>query len=165
MYILAQVLGSTLASLTLRMLFREQGNIQPIVNQYSDPTSDLEAIVWEFIITFILMFTICGVATDPRAVWSELHLMLASKIFYINDEKMGLQNRSDVFLLFLLCFYFSPYPFTLFYVPTEQRPFWSCNRRSSHVQRHDCWVNNSLAGLATSATQFCSFSSDLMHSF
>ncbi|KAH8516075.1 hypothetical protein H0E87_004473 [Populus deltoides] len=67
LYILAQVLGSTLASLTLRMLFREQGNIQPIVNQYSDPTSDLEAIVWEFIITFILMFTICGVATDPRA--------------------------------------------------------------------------------------------------
>ncbi|KAL9359316.1 hypothetical protein Peur_047439 [Populus x canadensis] len=67
MYVLAQVLGSTLASLTLRMLFREQGNIQPIVNQYSDPTSDLEAIVWEFIITFILMFTICGVATDPRA--------------------------------------------------------------------------------------------------
>ncbi|KAI5597801.1 hypothetical protein POPTR_002G097000v4 [Populus trichocarpa] len=67
MYILAQVLGSTLASLTLRMLFHEQGNIQPIVNQYSDPTSDLEAIVWEFIITFILMFTICGVATDPRA--------------------------------------------------------------------------------------------------
>jgi glycerol uptake facilitator-like aquaporin len=88
------------------MLFREQGNIQPIVNQYSDPTSDLEAIVWEFIITFILMFTICGVATDPRAVWSELHLMLASKIFYINDEKMGLQNRSDVFLFFCCVFIF-----------------------------------------------------------
>ncbi|KAG6786281.1 hypothetical protein POTOM_007879 [Populus tomentosa] len=67
MHILAQVLGSTLASLTLRLLFHEQGNIQPIVNQYSDPTSDLEAIVWEFIITFILMFTICGVATEPQA--------------------------------------------------------------------------------------------------
>ncbi|KAF9687321.1 hypothetical protein SADUNF_Sadunf02G0081400 [Salix dunnii] len=67
MYILAQVLGSTLASLTLRLLFHDQGNIQPILNQYSDPTSDLEAIAWEFIITFILMFTICGVATDPRA--------------------------------------------------------------------------------------------------
>ncbi|KAJ6954562.1 hypothetical protein NC652_006101 [Populus alba x Populus x berolinensis] len=58
-----EVLGSTLASLTLRLLFHEQGNIQPVVNQYSDPTSDLEAIVWEFIITFILMFTICSVAT------------------------------------------------------------------------------------------------------
>ncbi|KAJ6939463.1 hypothetical protein NC651_005805 [Populus alba x Populus x berolinensis] len=44
MHILAQVLGSTLASLTLRLLFHEQGNIQPVVNQYSDPTSDLEAI-------------------------------------------------------------------------------------------------------------------------
>lgn len=114
MYILAQVLGSTLASLTLRMLFHEQGNIQPIVNQYSDPTSDLEAIVWEFIITFILMFTICGVATDPRAVWSELHLLLASRIFYINEEKMGLQNRCDVFLLFLWCLFFSsPFHFVL----------------------------------------------------
>ncbi|CAK7347147.1 unnamed protein product [Dovyalis caffra] len=67
MYILAQVLGSTLASLTLRLLFHDQGNIQPILNQYSDSTSDLEATVWEFIITFILMFFICGVATDHRA--------------------------------------------------------------------------------------------------
>lgn len=94
--------------LTLRLLFHEQGNIQPIVNQYSDPTSDLEATVWEFIITFILMFTICSVATDPRVVRSELHLLLASKIFYINEEKMGLKNRCDVFLLFLLCLFFSP---------------------------------------------------------
>lgn len=65
---LAQVLGATLASLTLRILFHEQDNIQPTVTQYKDTTSDLEAVAWEFIVTFILMFTISGVATDHRAV-------------------------------------------------------------------------------------------------
>lgn len=68
MYMLAQVLGATLASLTLRILFHEQDNIQPTVTQYKDTTSDLEAVAWEFIVTFILMFTISGVATDHRAV-------------------------------------------------------------------------------------------------
>ncbi|XP_022768338.1 nodulin-26-like [Durio zibethinus] len=67
MYLLAQLLGATLASLTLRALFHDQGNIQATMTQYKDSTSDLEAITWEFIITFILMFNICAVATDHRA--------------------------------------------------------------------------------------------------
>lgn len=67
-YVLSQVLGATLASLTLKVLFSDQENIHAIATQYTDATSDLEAITWEFIITFILMFTICGVATDHRAV-------------------------------------------------------------------------------------------------
>ncbi|XP_044478459.1 aquaporin NIP1-1-like [Mangifera indica] len=66
-YVLSQVLGATLASLTLKVLFSDQENIHAIATQYTDATSDLEAITWEFIITFILMFTICGVATDHRA--------------------------------------------------------------------------------------------------
>lgn len=68
MYVLSQLLGSTLASLTLSVLFNEQENIRPTMTQYADTTSDLEAITWEFIVTFILMFTISGVATDHRAV-------------------------------------------------------------------------------------------------
>ncbi|KAJ0086870.1 hypothetical protein Patl1_08531 [Pistacia atlantica] len=67
LYVLSQVLGATLASLTLRVLFTDQDNIHATTTQYTDATSDLEAITWEFIITFILMFTICGVATDHRA--------------------------------------------------------------------------------------------------
>ncbi|XAR48556.1 hypothetical protein NMG60_11031413 [Bertholletia excelsa] len=66
-YVLAQVIGAILACLTLRALFNDQGNIRPAVTQYSSSTTDLQAIVWEFIITFILMFTICGVASDHRA--------------------------------------------------------------------------------------------------
>ncbi|CAK9137436.1 unnamed protein product [Ilex paraguariensis] len=67
MYVLPQLLGSTLACLTLRVLFNDQGDIKPTVTQYSSSTTDLEAITWEFIITFFLMFNICGAATDDRA--------------------------------------------------------------------------------------------------
>ncbi|KAK8646847.1 hypothetical protein V6N13_120617 [Hibiscus sabdariffa] len=67
MYIVSQLLGATLASLTLRALFHAQHNIEATVTQYKEPTTDLEAIAWEFIVTFILMFIICAVATDDRA--------------------------------------------------------------------------------------------------
>ncbi|KAF4360365.1 hypothetical protein F8388_019451 [Cannabis sativa] len=68
MYVVSQLVGATLASLTLRVLFNDQdsNNIRTIMTHYSAPTTDLEAIAWEFIITFLLMFTICGVATDHR---------------------------------------------------------------------------------------------------
>ncbi|XWS14995.1 hypothetical protein CRYUN_Cryun35bG0056600 [Craigia yunnanensis] len=67
MYLLSQLVGATLASLTLRALFHDQGDIRATMTQCKDSTSDLEAITWEFIITFILMFNICAVATDHRA--------------------------------------------------------------------------------------------------
>ncbi|XWS14991.1 hypothetical protein CRYUN_Cryun35bG0056100 [Craigia yunnanensis] len=67
MYLLSQLVGATLASLTLRALFHDQGDIRATMTQYKDSTRDLEAITWEFIITFILMFNICAVATDHRA--------------------------------------------------------------------------------------------------
>ncbi|CAK9154264.1 unnamed protein product [Ilex paraguariensis] len=67
MYVLSQLMGSTLACLTLRIMFHKQGDIRPTVTQYSSLTTDLEAITWEFLITFFLMFTICGVATDDRS--------------------------------------------------------------------------------------------------
>ncbi|XP_050212877.1 nodulin-26-like [Mercurialis annua] len=66
-YTLAQVLGSTLASLTLRVLFHKQDEIEIIVTQYKDSTSHLEAVIWEFMLTFFLMFSICGLATDHRS--------------------------------------------------------------------------------------------------
>ncbi|XP_030528435.1 aquaporin NIP1-1-like [Rhodamnia argentea] len=65
-YVLSQIIGATLASLTLKVLFHDLNDIQVTTTQYKDTTSHLEAIVWEFIITFTLMFTICGVATDHR---------------------------------------------------------------------------------------------------
>ncbi|CAN1848240.1 unnamed protein product [Linum perenne] len=76
MYVLGQLLGATLGSLTLKVLFHRQTDINPIMTQYSSPTTDLEAFLWEFIITFILMFSICANATDHRAVRNFLSLSL-----------------------------------------------------------------------------------------
>ncbi|XP_020091566.1 aquaporin NIP1-1-like isoform X3 [Ananas comosus] len=65
MYIIAQLVGSTLASGTVRLLFggghnRFFGTI---------PTgSNVQSLVLEFIITFFLMFVLAGVATDNRAI-------------------------------------------------------------------------------------------------
>ncbi|XP_039168194.1 aquaporin NIP1-1 isoform X1 [Eucalyptus grandis] len=64
-YILAQVLGSTLANGTLRLLFT--GKLNHFLG--TQPAgSDVQAFVFEFIITFYLMFVISGVATDNRAI-------------------------------------------------------------------------------------------------
>nr|GMD91265.1 nodulin-26-like [Ipomoea batatas] len=67
MYVVCQLVGSTLACLTLKVLFNHQNDIKPTLTQYNTPTTDLEAITWEFLMTFILMFVICGAASDDRA--------------------------------------------------------------------------------------------------
>ncbi|MQL98254.1 hypothetical protein Taro_030966 [Colocasia esculenta] len=65
MYKAAQVLGSTLASGTLRLLF---GAKRELFHGTIPQGSDAQSLVLEFIITFYLMFVISGVATDNRAV-------------------------------------------------------------------------------------------------
>ncbi|XP_022014704.1 nodulin-26 [Helianthus annuus] len=67
MYVVSQLLGSTLACLTLKVLFNHQPDMLPTLTRFSTPVTDFEAFLWEFIITFILMFTINGVATDDRS--------------------------------------------------------------------------------------------------
>ncbi|KAL5220676.1 hypothetical protein ABZP36_025389 [Zizania latifolia] len=66
-YVLAQVLGSTMASLTLRVIFggtREHFfGTTPAAG-----SSTLQAVALEFIISFFLMFVVSGVATDNRAI-------------------------------------------------------------------------------------------------
>ncbi|XP_050287507.1 nodulin-26-like [Quercus robur] len=76
-YILAQVLGSTLASGTLRLIFNGHEN------QFFGTMpagSDLQAFVMEFIITFFLLFIISGVATDSRAVGKLGGLVVGSTV-------------------------------------------------------------------------------------
>nr|XP_023910607.1 probable aquaporin NIP-type [Quercus suber]POF12516.1 putative aquaporin nip-type [Quercus suber] len=65
LYILAQCLGSILASATLCGIFTvHKENFFGTV-----PTgSNLQSLVIEIIISFLLMFVICGVATDNRAI-------------------------------------------------------------------------------------------------
>jgi len=66
-YISCQVIGSTLAAGTIRLIF--QGK-QDHFTGTMPAGSDLQSFVVEFIITFYLMFIISGVATDNRAVSS-----------------------------------------------------------------------------------------------
>ncbi|KAK7275768.1 hypothetical protein RIF29_16890 [Crotalaria pallida] len=65
-YVLCQFMAATLASLTLKLLYHDEVDIGVTVTQFTSSTSYLEALVWESIITAILMLTICGVATDHR---------------------------------------------------------------------------------------------------
>lgn len=76
-YIISQVLGSTLASGTLRLIFNGKEN------HFSGTLpagSDLQAFVVEFIITFYLMFVISGVATDNRAIGELAGLAVGSTV-------------------------------------------------------------------------------------
>lgn len=64
-YVLAQMLGATLASGTLRLMFGGRHEHFP----GTLPTgSEVQSLVIEIITTFYLMFVISGVATDNRAV-------------------------------------------------------------------------------------------------
>ncbi|WVZ24561.1 hypothetical protein V8G54_003105 [Vigna mungo] len=76
-YVAAQLLGGTLASGTLKLLFMGKHD------QFSGtlPTgTDLQAFVLEFIITFFLMFVISGVATDNRAIGELAGIAIGSTI-------------------------------------------------------------------------------------
>ncbi|KAI4298179.1 hypothetical protein L6164_031769 [Bauhinia variegata] len=76
-YIAAQVLGSTLASGTLRLLFTGSHNFFT----GTLPTgSNLQSFVIEFVITFYLMFVISGVATDNRAIGELAGLAVGSTV-------------------------------------------------------------------------------------
>ncbi|RDX72848.1 hypothetical protein CR513_47613, partial [Mucuna pruriens] len=76
-YVVAQVVGSLLASGTLRLIF--SGKNDHFVGTLP-AGSDLQSFVVEFIITFYLMFVISGVATDNRAIGELAGLAVGSTI-------------------------------------------------------------------------------------
>ncbi|GKU92415.1 hypothetical protein SLEP1_g6147 [Rubroshorea leprosula] len=76
-YMVAQLLGSTLAAGTLRLLFTGKNDV---FFGTSPQGSDLQAFVMEFIITFYLMFIVSGVATDNRAVGELAGLAVGSTV-------------------------------------------------------------------------------------
>ena len=79
---IAQVVGATLASGTLRLIFNGK-------NDHFAGTlpsgSDLQSFVVEFIITFYLMFVISGVSTDNRAVIFHVLVQKEKKNCLFND--------------------------------------------------------------------------------
>ncbi|BAS70922.1 Os01g0202800 [Oryza sativa Japonica Group] len=70
-YVVAQVLGSTMASLTLRVVFGGGGGGARGEHLFFGTTpagSMAQAAALEFVISFFLMFVVSGVATDNRAI-------------------------------------------------------------------------------------------------
>uniref|UniRef100_A0A0D9UY12 Aquaporin n=1 Tax=Leersia perrieri TaxID=77586 RepID=A0A0D9UY12_9ORYZ len=65
-YVVAQVLGSTMASLTLRVVFAGGERDQHFFGT-APAGSNAQAVALEFVISFFLMFVVSGVATDNRA--------------------------------------------------------------------------------------------------
>ncbi|KAK9936649.1 hypothetical protein M0R45_013478 [Rubus argutus] len=76
-YVAAQVLGSILASGTLRLIFE---NHQDHFAGTSPKGTPLQSFVIEFIITFYLMFVVSGVATDNRAIGELAGLAVGSTV-------------------------------------------------------------------------------------
>ncbi|CAO2823480.1 unnamed protein product [Amaranthus hypochondriacus] len=76
-FVICQVVGSTLASGTLRLVFNGH---QTQFAGTSPAGSDLQSFVIEFIITFYLMFVISGVATDNRAIGELAGLAVGSTV-------------------------------------------------------------------------------------
>ncbi|KAG8490103.1 hypothetical protein CXB51_015963 [Gossypium anomalum] len=76
-YISAQVVGSTMAAGTLRLLFNGPDDV---FAGTAPQGSDLQAFVIEFIITFYLMLVVSGVATDNRAIGELAGLAVGSTV-------------------------------------------------------------------------------------
>ncbi|KAH9288107.1 hypothetical protein KI387_032224, partial [Taxus chinensis] len=63
-YIIAQFVGAIAAGFSLRLLLGEEAHMAATV-----PTgSVMQSFVMEILITFLLMFVVCSVATDTRAI-------------------------------------------------------------------------------------------------
>ncbi|HVX30077.1 MAG TPA: MIP family channel protein [Nitrolancea sp.] len=75
-YIIAQLVGSTLAALLLRAIF---GNIAS-VGATLPSGSDWDALILEIVITFILMFVVMAVATDTKAVGGSAAIAIGGAI-------------------------------------------------------------------------------------
>ncbi|CAL1400169.1 unnamed protein product [Linum trigynum] len=69
-YVAAQVAGSSLAVLSLSFLFdhRSEVDVKVTVTRLQGSVSCSQGLAWEFVTSFFLMLTICGVAVDPRAI-------------------------------------------------------------------------------------------------
>ncbi|GAB2299009.1 Aquaporin NIP1-1 [Dionaea muscipula] len=76
-YVASQILGSILASGSLRLIFNGKENS---FAGSSPAGSDIQSVVIEFITTFYLMFVISGVATDNRAIGELAGLAIGATI-------------------------------------------------------------------------------------
>ncbi|XP_043720546.1 aquaporin NIP1-1-like [Telopea speciosissima] len=91
-YAAAQLLGSILATITLRLLY---GTEESLYFGSTPSGSDMQAFGMEFIIAFYLMFVISGVATDSRAI-GELAGLAIGAIVIVDVNIAGLISGSSM---------------------------------------------------------------------
>lgn len=100
-YITVQVIGSTLASATLRLLFDLNNDVcskkHDVFLGSSPSGSDLQAFVMEFIITGFLMLVVCAVTTTKRTVSDQQPKTPHDQMIYIKfnlniDQSCRLRN-------------------------------------------------------------------------
>ncbi|XP_027770007.1 aquaporin NIP1-1-like [Solanum pennellii] len=84
-YMLAQVVGATLATVTVRLMFKEE---QLQFLRTIPAGSDLQSLGLEFLITSYLMFAVAGTAMDKRAV-GELNGHVIGAVITINSILAG----------------------------------------------------------------------------
>ncbi len=102
-YIVAQFIGAVVGALGIVAMFSSTAATNSIlgVTSFSSPVSPLQAIVAEAIGTFILVFTIYGVAVDPRAPagWAALGigLIVAGIIFVVGPVTGAALNPARAF--------------------------------------------------------------------
>jgi glycerol uptake facilitator protein len=102
-YIVAQVVGAVVGALGIVAMFGKGAATSSIlgVTSYGPTVSPLQAIVAEAIGTFILVFTIYGVAVDPRAPagWAALGigLIVAGIIFVVGPITGAALNPARAF--------------------------------------------------------------------
>jgi len=86
-YAVAQVLGSTLASLTLRVVFGGATAREHFFGT-APSGSDAQAVALEFVISFYLMFVVSGVATDNRAVSTKPPTVRIHYFFFFSPPQL-----------------------------------------------------------------------------
>jgi aquaporin NIP len=94
-YVLAQVLGSMLASLTLRVAF---GGGHDHFFGTTPSGSYAQVVALELIISFYLMFIVSGVAIDDRAVRPLLHDN-SSRLLMFHSSEISEGMNSVMFCL------------------------------------------------------------------
>jgi MIP family channel proteins len=75
-YVIAQLIGATVASLILRAIFGNVASLGATI-----PTgSDWRSLILEFVLSFILMFVVMAVATDTKAVGQAAAIAIGAAI-------------------------------------------------------------------------------------
>lgn len=84
---MVQVIGAILACLILKWLFNGDSPIVMLTLPAAN-TDDLTVFTWELLTSFLLMWVICGAASDPRAVRNSEYFRETVQVYYWSKIKL-----------------------------------------------------------------------------